>query len=443
MDDRRKDEIGRFYLLRKGVVAEECRALEIQELLFLIQSAKHFKEAGAFVQDDLDEKLPLYHSVLLEKIREAEELLIAYDVVTQYPFLDWDGRVWLFSKEAYALDAQDYYLQQMIRLEMRAIPKEERMKTFADLHVWGMRRILVDNGQYQLEVDRDEVLPPPDWSDTPPINEPVTNPGLQHAMIGFFQNLYARPRTEESKPRLNAMEARMLDEALRAKYLVPMQLNEREPSVPDEQGTKTLRAGTTLQFAQLMAEDDTAWLPAFTDWAEFDKLYDRQTWSGNIAAYDDLLALSARMDGIVVNAKGISFRINAKSREAIEAYRKARDEAGAAGVAERVVPANTRVLLGEPADYPREMIAAVAQYMKGHKQVKEAYLRLMMRGEEKSYLIAVDYEGSRDGLFGGIAAAASPHLSGMPLDLTDMEDWVKESLQGVAPFYKRKRFGLF
>ncbi|MEI0736816.1 SseB family protein [Paenibacillus sp. JTLBN-2024] len=67
----------------------------------------------------------------------------------------------------------------------------------------------------------------------------------------------------------------MLDEVLQAKYLLPMQLIEKEPAPSDEQGIKTIREGTEIRFGVLGAENDTTWLPAFTDWPEFEKVYDK------------------------------------------------------------------------------------------------------------------------------------------------------------------------
>lgn len=52
-----------------------------------------------------------------------------------------------------------------------------------------------------------------------------------------------------------------------------------------------------MQFASVSGEDNTIWLPAFTDWIEFEKLYDKNIWSGNIITYDDWIALSEKNEG--------------------------------------------------------------------------------------------------------------------------------------------------
>ncbi|MNP46492.1 hypothetical protein D3C76_1404920 [compost metagenome] len=88
------------------------------------------------------------------------------------------------------------------------------------------------------------------------------------------------------------------------------------------------------------------------------------------------------------------------------------------------------------------MIAAVEAYMKTQKGIKQAYLRLMAKDNEPSYLLIVDFEGNKDEILQGIAEAASPYLNGMPLDIVSMDGWANE-VKELEPFYKKKRFGLW
>lgn len=94
-----------------------------------------------------------------------------------------------------------------------------------------------------------------------------------------------------------------------------MKLQEKKPSALDEEGNKTIKKGAVMKFAGLVGDDNTNWLPAFSDWAEFEEVYDKNSWSGNIAFYDDLLALSEKIEGIVINCKGIPLCINEKNKK--------------------------------------------------------------------------------------------------------------------------------
>lgn len=470
MNEARKDEIGKKFLLSPYILLEECGELEIQELIFLIHSAKYFKEKGALPGDQVDERIKLFLGVLKDKIKDAESLFIAYEKRTGYPYLDPEGRVWMFSKEEYAANAEDYFRQQLLMLEMKKLEREEIMKTLGEFHILGIRRIIMDNGQYMIELDRDELLPPPDFSDTPEISIPVTNPGLQHALISFFQTMSSGQSFEGKQQLLQHLEGRMLDEVIQAKYLLPMQLKEQSPSTPNEQGMTTLKEGTILHFAVLGGKEDSSWLPVFTDWLEFEKAYDKTVWSSNIVTYEDMIALSESMDGIVVNYRGIPLQIDDKNKQRIEAYKEERREAQSAApseapseapntvpsetsseaedetpsetIQETTVPKDTEVLLEEPKVYPTEMIDAVKAYMKTQKAIKKAYLRWMVKGNEQGYLLIVDFEGNKEEIFGGIAAAASPHLKGHLLDLVELNDWANNEVKDLTPFYKKKRFGL-
>lgn len=534
MNEKRKDELGRRFLLSPYILIDECNELEIQELIFLIHSGKHLKTKEAAPAKQLDDRISLLFNVLHEKVRDAEALYIAYEKKTNYPYIDAEDRIWMFSTEEYASHAADYFMQQQLMLEMKRVNKEDLMKMFGELHMLGLRKILVDNGQYHTLLDRDELLPPPDFGDTPEINIPVTNPDLQHAIIRFFQFIGTRRSGEGAKQLAKEFEAKMLYEVIHAKYLVPMQLEEKAPSTPDEQGRKTIKEGARIQFAVLGGEGDSKWLPVFTDWKEFEKAYDKKVWSSNIATYDDIVAISARMNGIVVNCRGIPIPIHEKNKQMIEAYRQelasaaaeaskeapteavqesntddvptqaptdtpdrtsdvvpdevssqapndasadatidptagaqndsqadretessmdigAQNESAApvetkhspsaAAIKEVKVPQGTTLRIGAHSEVPEPLAHSLKTCLKKQKDVKKAYLKWMIKGEEQSYLLIVDFEGSQEELFRDIAQAATPHLNGSLLDIADSNGWAAEHVRGAEPFYKKKRFG--
>lgn len=534
MNEKRKDELGRRFLLSPYILVDECNELELQELIFLIHSGKHLKSKEAVPAKQLDERISLLFNVLHEKVKDAEALYIAYEKKTNYPYIDAEDRIWMFSTEEYASHAADYFLQQQLMLEMKRVGKEDLMKMFGELHMLGLRKILVDNGQYHTMLDRDELLPPPDFGNTPEINIPVTNPDLQHAIIRFFQFIGIKRSGEGARLLAKEYEAKMLYEVIRAKYLVPMQLDEKVPSAPDEQGRKTIKEGARIQFAVLGGEGDSKWLPVFTDWKEFEKAYDKKVWSSNIATYDDILAISARMDGIVINCRGIAIPIHEKNKQMIESYRQelaaaavesskeapneavkesdtedvsaqaptdapdlasnavldevvsqAPNEASAeapndsttgarndidadhetesttdngaqnesvaadqtknqplaATIEEVTILQGTTLQIGDPSEVSEPLAHSIKAYLKKQKGVKKAYLKWMVKGEEQSYLLIVDFEGSQEELFRGIAQAATPHLNGSLLDITDSDGWAAEHVRDTEPLYKKKRFG--
>lgn len=277
--------------------------------------------------DDLEHKITFYYEAVLDKVKNAEELFLATNKATNYPHIDDNENGWIFSKKKYADQAKDYYLQQHIMLDIIKLDKDNLIAAFTDLYRYGIENILIDNGQYFLHIKRGEILPPPNWSNNiPDIQIPIMNPKLSFAMLQFFQNLYTQNTYPEKQQHLHVLEDKMLDEVLTAKYLMPMKLQEKEPSEPDKDGMKTLKGGSLIQVPNLVNHtDNTEWLPAFTDWEEFQKMYSKEDWSGNIATYDDLLTFSNKAEGIVINAGGVSLRINEKNKQMIKEYRKSKD----------------------------------------------------------------------------------------------------------------------
>ena len=442
MKDANTDELIGKFLRSDSPEANAYEEVEIQELIFLFHHARNLLNTEPHQGEWLEARMREFLTRLTEKVKAADTLYVAYDRHTNYPYIDADDRVWFFSKEEYAADVADYFLQKFVLLEMKKISGEEIMRTIALLHLLDLPIIVMDNGQYYIELKRDDLLPPMDWSGTPDIQIPVTNPGLQHAMIVFFQTLWSRQHTPDKQNLLLTLEARMLDEIIGARYLVPMQLLKQEPSVPDEQGKTTLRQGDRIQFAVLEGEEDSTWLPAFTDWYEFEKVYDKELWSSNIATYADLLVFSSSMTGVVLNPRGLSFRIGASNKAHIKKYRQEQQEASSSTFFEAVIPEEMHVVLGEPKEYPVQLLEAIQAYMKTQKTIKKAYMRQKLQENGQSYVLIVDFDGRKEEIFSGVHDVATPHLNGMILEIIEMADWTEEA-KDIKPFYKKKRFGLF
>ena len=321
MNDLVAEELILLFLQSHSPDESAYEEINIQELIFLINRATYLMMNQKVDSEWLIVRMKEFYIRLKEKIKAAKELYIAYDQHTNYPYVDIEGRVWIFSKEQYASEAEDYFQQKSIMLFMKKISEEEIMRTFALLHLLGLPFILVDNGQYYIEVNRDELLPPTDWSDTPEIQIPVTNPNLQHAMILFFQTMRSRQNTPDKEELLQSLEHNLIDEVIKARYLIPMQLVEQNPSIPDDEGAITLKQGDRIQFAILETNEKFNWLPVFTDWFEFEKMYNKERWSSYVGTYEDLLALSTNMTGVLINPQGIGLKLDATIKENIEKHR--------------------------------------------------------------------------------------------------------------------------
>ena len=197
--------------------------------------------------------------------------------------------------------------------------------------------------------------------------------------------------------------------------------------------------GSTLQFPGLARADGSSYFPLFTDWREL-RRWPRLPASPQtmILRFDDIVALALKDGsnaGIVLNPFGASLTI---PREQLSLLCQQRDLA-TKGVAKRCMEKDTPVRIGEPAQKPQAMLAAVADAAKTMPEVKRLWLRLMEQNGEFSWLVVVEHtEKSPDALFAALAAAAKPYLTERMLDMVGYDTTFGKSAAGDAtPFYQK------
>ena len=111
------------------------------------------------------------------------------------------------------------------------------------------------------------------------------------------------------------------------------------------------------------------------------------------------------------------------------------------GFYKKVIQKDTHVLTGEPKDYPYAMTEAVSNAAKSDSRIKAIHLKLMISGDEKSYLFIVDFRGDRNEVFPLLVNAGKPYLpEGMFIDIVPLNEEPWKSIADNKPFYKRKGF---
>lgn len=327
LDEERRNEIAYQYLIAKESSEAELYCLEIQELLFLGVTAIQLIKEEKLKEMDFDKKVKHFYQIVVEKIRSGCELYLAYDMITKYPHIDGSGCAWMFSNEEFAEAAYDYYAQQYIFLTIKRLQGDEVLQVFAEFHRIGIEAVLLDNGQYRMNILRNDVLAPPDYSDILKTPASLVNSKTNFAILQFFQNLYTKNEYEKKKEFLRKLEHRMLTQIISSCYLVPVKVKDKkieiikEEEIEIENPKKLQQEGKIIEFATLFnIEEKTAWLPAFTDLEEAIKLYPKEEWSQHIVSYEELLEMSQKVQGIVINAGGMPFRISEKNRARIEEF---------------------------------------------------------------------------------------------------------------------------
>lgn len=204
---------------------------------------------------------------------------------------------------------------------------------------------------------------------------------------------------------------------------------------PDESGTAVFQKNTTMQMPMISNTGGKHFYPVFTDHNELAKWKQMEKSNTLILTFDDYAAMLEKheaAEGIVINPFSDNFVLNRK----LMAHLKTQKDLRTGGVSRHKVSKDTKVMLGEPKEYPTEMVEAMCGQMEKMPEVKRAWLRLMVKENVQSFLVVVDFTGNREEVFGKIAAAARARLKDRYLDMVSYEDgFGKKAVENVTPFY--------
>lgn len=256
------------------------------------------------------------------------------------------------------------------------------------------------------------------------INKPVTNPELVEAMAAAAADNRAETRSA------------MIEAMMEAHLLSPVSID--PPPVTAEDGTTSFQAGTKIAYPVLETQDGRQFLPAFTDWEELRKWQNNAGQQTIISTFDDLAGMVLNPDsfavGFVLNPFGQNVTFDRELIASLKEQKALREQ----GISQQQVEKETPVRLGQPKDYPQAMVEAVRAHLAERPEVRGAWLQLMEKEGEESYLMVVDFTGDVSEVFGGIAQAARSHLKGMCLDMVPLDTpFGRDATENVAPFFQK------
>lgn len=264
------------------------------------------------------------------------------------------------------------------------------------------------------------------------VNKPVENPKLKSLLDEFH--------SQDASKKGDAAEAVAEELAANARLLAVMQIDGNGVE-HNSDGTAVFKKDTTLAFEMFADGQGTHYLPVYTDWNELRKneRYRDAHVDTLIVSFDDICAIAKGKAGTVINPFSDNFVITPSNL----VHMKQHKDYLTKGYTENVTEKDTTVQLGEPADYPTEMVEAIRQYAKTNRAINAIWLKLMVKDGEQSYLLIVDFTGDRREVFSSIARAGTPYIhNGLPIDMVPLNDSFGKNAATGEPFYRRKR-GLF
>ena len=253
-----------------------------------------------------------------------------------------------------------------------------------------------------------------------------------------LENFRLNVLLKEMKENRTEMGMNMLFEeiVMHARFLSVIFLSE-EPT-PDENGAAVFQKGAVMRMPMVSVPDGRSFYPVFTDHEQLAKWEQMKNPKTLILTFDDYAAMVLKNEqaaGIALNPFSDNLVLDRKMIMQLKTGKDLRTK----GVSRQKITRDTKVMLGEPKEYPTAMIEAVRAHLAGVPEVKRVWLRLMMRDTLQSFLLVVDFEGNRDTVFQGIAGAARPHLGKRYLDMVSwQDDFGKKATEKIIPFYQKQ-----
>lgn len=269
------------------------------------------------------------------------------------------------------------------------------------------------------------------------MSEPVKNPVLS-SLLKKYNETPAENR-EEKNNRINDVAAEFVENA---RLLLPVQIDEKfiEKTGPN---AAVIKKDGRFNVTVLTAGDGTKYYPLFTDWQEIARCPDdmKKNIQTFIVSFDDLWALLQNIDaGAVINPFSDNLAFNKETLRRFHEHK----ELKTSGHTEHQVEKDTKVMLGDPAEDPKPLKDALRSTAENYPEIRNMWLKLMIKEDEKSWLLIVDHKGDKTPLFEALSKAAAGHLAkGMYIDMISYSDSFGKRAADGNPFYVRKKKGLF
>ena len=260
------------------------------------------------------------------------------------------------------------------------------------------------------------------------VNKPVENPKLR--------DLFSKVQSvgDDRKQYVETMNQIMEEIALNARFLAIVQFDR---PVASAGGKTVLEKDTKISVQMIQSQTGEVFIPLFTDWENLRKWepFKDAKVETLILTFDDIVAfVNEKVNGVVINPFTDSLTLPSAH---IQSMRETK-ELQKTGRTTHVVQEETHVMIGEPKEYPQDMVDAICEYAKTNPLINAIYLRQIVQGQEESFLLIVDHQGEIDDVFPHIGDVAVPKLPrGKLINMVPLSSDFGRQCANNEPFYKR------
>mgnify|MGYP005767825825 CR=1 FL=1 len=228
---------------------------------------------------------------MLGRLRNNEEVFILFSKCTNMPYVycdpeSYNDLVYIYEKETEAQSrAKELTEEKKQPVQVVKLKKEQFLSFYSSLYLMGANALMVNAGaQEEMEIQLEELVRRPDYSNLPKDKVKVENPQLHLTALYFMQTL-RRGEKPEITQELKELEEEMLVNLRKGTYVVPVQEDKKVPLMK-------MKNGDSYQ-------------PIFTDVMEFNKFNVKKNFRGAVVPFANLhKILIEQSKGFVINPLG-------------------------------------------------------------------------------------------------------------------------------------------
>lgn len=244
-----------------------------------------------------------YRPIVLEKIRQAPHLWVLYSDLTGYPYMIDGDMIVLYDYTRHA-EIENRLNRAGYQVDFRSVEPIDFKNEVGHMYRNGYKKIrFMDGKEEPFTVEREELYVYEEFFS----DDYITNPGLEAAMIDFFQEFRKEAPKAQREDMLKRREDQMIDAMRNAEYMVPCVKEEHDNEVEISHPFIDLtdRVSDKKEGEQVIA------VPVFTDGFELDKCYEGHH-ENMLYQYDELVKLIEELgaSGILINCLGVSYYMN-------------------------------------------------------------------------------------------------------------------------------------
>lgn len=481
IEKERQSELIRKFVVSQEMPDDEIANLSLDELTYVYFNTEIAKKDERYKAIHFPIKQQILYWGIVDAIKKAETLYVAFTEKPKYPYLDPGRNVWLFSTEENLMKALKKLEEDRgLRLIYQKLPAQVIVPFFAQLYYWGIEQAIIDNMSHPMIVKRSDVMPEMDQKKDEK-KQDLCNGRMQAALIQHAQFMAQNPDAsvfKEDKEKLKVytiLANNVFFEVCDAKFMAP--------TVMEKDG-KTFHAGEEIPEGARPAivfmgkkDSDQKALPLFTDITEFMRVYKPQSMGISILTYAAAEKMAkANNAEIVINRNGTGLTINAHVMELIEKIRAKKEEAKAKAaeaaengeesegtptptptpsVPKTVMPTEAKpktesaasdepqgeVTYGDLVNEPDMLIGVLKRTAKATRQVKRMWLAQRVQGSKEGYLLVAETTSNSDTVLEQLKLAAKDYLDGKEIECRRADPSALKIVDNIKPFYKKGIFG--